>query len=299
MEFRLAVKDSTHVNVCGDVSKLQQILRPLIDNAIKFTEAPGLVEIRACADLKDENSVELKLEILDTGIGIPDEMIEKIFEPFSQADGSLTRRHGGVGLGLSISACLSDLMSGQISIDSKLGEGTTVKLCLPLERDRGDSLIYSREILRKQLRSLGTIDQLDPPKIDRRNCKVMLVESNSANRMLQAQVLEQAGFEVIQALNEKDAVQLLGTEKVNIIIMDYAVPSGDALRDTKSIRRHEKGSSQRTPIVALAATSVISDSKSYIEKGFDGLITKPVSPQSLISTIEKFVISDSEDETLN
>jgi CheY-like chemotaxis protein len=208
--------------------------------------------------------VTLRFSIADTGIGIPRELHHTIFEPFTQADGSTTRRYGGTGLGLSISTGLVELMDGKIWVESEPGQGSkfyfTISLELPTEQ----------------------ACQTTP----KRNMNVLVAEDNSVNQRLAARLLEREGHSVTIAGSGQEAVDLFEQRPFDLILMDVQMPGLDGLQATARIREKERSTGGHVPIAAMTAQAAESDRLRCLESGMDAYVTKPVHVPALLKIIE-------------
>jgi PAS domain S-box-containing protein len=420
LELLFQVADDVPDKLYGDPARIRQIIVNLVGNAIKFTESG---EIVARADLwnTEGNRATIHFCVLDTGIGISQEKIQKIFQPFDQADTSTTRRYGGTGLGLSISSRLVEIMDGQIWVDSKLGQGSkfhfTIQLDVsrteiqairpaPIEALEGvrvlivDDNLTNRKILDGQLLNWGMsaalaqsgvdameimktfasketpfavalIDCMMPemdgfqlasiiknspelnktklvmlssaaqvgdaeerkrfgleawlvkpvkqselltclltilgdtyepksaalPKdqkktassIHHKKAKILLAEDNAINRTFAIRLLEKAGHTVVCAENGQEVLNLMETEKFDLILMDVSMPEMDGYEATRRIRSAEKETSSHIPIIAMTAHALMEDRGRCLEAGMDDYISKPVNTKELFQKIDIYV----------
>ncbi|MDP3431249.1 MAG: response regulator, partial [Desulfomicrobium sp.] len=240
----------------GDEARLRQILFNLVGNAIKFTPH-GLVEVNfALISSPGESPCLIRCTVLDTGVGIPGERLKDIFEPFIQVDGSHVRTHQGAGLGLAIVRRLVDLMHGQLSIESTPGEGTTVGVTLPFTAGSAPARARS-----------SVADE------DFRGCRFLLVEDDSVNRMAMERILAKLGCTVLSAGNGREALEMLGREKVDLVFMDVQMPVLDGMEATRIIREKMQLS---VPIVAMTAYAMAGDRERFLSCGMDDYVSKPV-----------------------
>lgn len=254
--------------VVGDPVRLNQVLMNLMGNAIKFTEK-GSVELRI-------TSVDgkTKFEVIDTGIGIPKDKLNTVFENFSQANSSDTRKYGGTGLGLSISKQLVELHGGNISIESELGKGS----CFSFEVTY---LIGSEEKYFEQLRA-GDIDGSVLNGL-----RILLADDNEYNRTVANDTLtSKASVTITEAHNGKEALELLQNKDFDIILMDVQMPMMDGYEATRQIRKLSS-EKNKTPIIALTASVIRSDLDKCKEAGMNDYVPKPFKTSELISAIAK------------
>jgi PAS domain S-box-containing protein len=281
LAFESVIEDRVPERLIGDPLRISQVLRNLAGNAIKFTNA-GQVSVNVRAESIEGSKVTLRLSVVDTGIGIPPEKHRMIFEPFTQADGSTTRKYGGTGLGLSISSGLVQLMGGRIWVESAPGHGSAFHFTLPLE--------------------LATPAQPDQPapspsatqersKQDRakRKLRILVAEDNSVNQRLASRLLEREGHSVTIAGSGQEALDLLERQRFDLILMDVQMPGLDGLQATARIREIERGSGYRVPIVAMTAQAAESDRVRCLESGMDAYVTKPVHVPDLMRMIDTVV----------
>ncbi len=285
----------------GDSSRLKQVLLNLISNAIKFTQQ-GEITISAEHDSAGNEAV-LKICVADTGIGIPREQQEIIFEAFHQADTSATRRFGGTGLGLAISARLVSLMGGKIWVESEAGKGakfyctvtckvpsSAVVIASPMAKIEGNPDVISGGDLnglsfQNGLHSGNGKSSHAPHPPSR--LRILLAEDNVINQKLAVRLLEKQGHEVIVAGDGKEALEKLDQSVFDLVLMDVQMPEVDGLKATEMIRTREQGTSQHIPIIALTAHAMKGDRERCLDAGMDGYIAKPINPQQLFETIDQ------------
>jgi nitrogen fixation negative regulator NifL len=260
--------------VLGDPVRLRQILTNLCDNAIKFT-AQGQVSVHVRSAPR-EDGYELHLSVRDSGIGIPADKQKGVFEAFSQADTSTTRRFGGTGLGLTICARLVELMGGKIWLDSVEGQGSTFHFTLRVQAVAPVSVPPST-----------TAPAESAVATPARALQVLLVEDHPINQMVATTLLKRWGHAVTLAKNGQEAVDLFGTQPWDMVLMDMQMPVMGGLEATRLIRAGEP-SGQRTPIVAMTANAMDSDRQACIEAGMDDHLAKPFNSADLQATLARF-----------
>jgi PAS domain S-box-containing protein len=271
--FESGVDDSVPDQLIGDPMRIGQVLRNLVGNAIKFTTA-GRVAVRVHAESVEGSRVTLSFSVADTGIGIPREMHRTVFEPFTQADGSTTRRYGGTGLGLSISSGLVELMDGKIWLESEPGAGSTFYFTITLELPAVEA---SREPVAEHGHHQAPL---------KRNMRILVAEDNSVNQRLAARLLEREGHSVTIAGSGQEAVDLFEQRPFDLILMDIQMPGLDGLQATARIREKERATGGHVPIAAMTAQAAESDRVRCIESGMDAYVTKPVHVPELLKMIE-------------
>ncbi len=255
----------------GDDGRLRQILVNLAGNAVKFTsEGEIRVEVHLVAAEGDE--VELGFSVKDTGIGIPKEQQAAIFEPFRQADGSMTRRYGGTGLGLAICARLVGMLGGYIWVESEPGKGSTFHFTARFER--GLAPQSSHERCEPQADTL-------PP------LEILLVEDNQINARMTQRMLEKRGHRVRLACNGLEALAELERRRFDLVLMDVQMPEMDGLEATRRIRQRERSQGGHMPVIAMTAHAMKGDRERCLEAGMDGYVSKPVRWEELLSEVKR------------
>jgi CheY-like chemotaxis protein len=257
--------------VIGDRKRLQQVLVNLVGNAIKFTNQ-GSVWLRCdIMDILDGN-VLLMFDVSDTGIGIEQENIDHISEPFSQADTSITRRFGGSGLGLSISKGLIEMMGGQLDIKSTPGLGSSFRFTLNLPIYDGDAIGSVNKLFRSSNDIL----------VGRR---ILMVDDDRTNIEILSVYLEEQGAQVTAAFDGSEAINKIqaSTEPFDMVLMDIQMPVMDGISATRKIRE-ELGLTE-LPIIAITGGVLPDQQQRALESGITSLLMKPVEPVTLIETI--------------
>ena len=263
------VPDEIPDAVLSDRMRLQQVLLNLAGNAIKFTER-GEVEISVRGESRDDQA-RMEFAVRDTGMGIPPDRLESLFQPFAQADPSMARRFGGTGLGLSICKSLVELMGGRIGVESEVGRGSTFSfhVALPLAGQ-----------LPVGAGMPTAVAEAAPAAL-----RILLVEDNPANQKLATYILQDRGHAVEIAEDGRAAVDLAGKNRYDVILMDVQMPGMDGLEATAAIRRGE-GGGDRVPILAMTAHAMMSDRDRCLASGMDGYLAKPVNAREMIALVE-------------
>ncbi len=263
--------------VIGDQGKLRQILVNLIGNAVKFTESGG-VDLRVIPD-PDAGPNALRFEVSDTGIGIAPDRIATVFESFTQGDESISRRFGGTGLGLTISAMLADQMGGRIDVSSRVGEGSCFSLVLPL---------------RPAAQAHGAVAATAPhgPRSPLAgNLRILVAEDNRTNMMILRKILQGHVGHLIEAEDGLAAVRARTEEVPDLILMDVSMPVMDGLAAAREIRKAESALGlPHCPILALTASSHLEDRDACSAAGFDGFLVKPLRRDDLLQAIADHLI---------
>lgn len=280
-------------SIVGDPARLQQVLVNLLGNAIKFTEE-GSVDLIVRAKARDGRRLTLCFEVIDTGIGIAPDQQARIFESFSQADSSASRRYEGTGLGLAIASRLVELMHGQIGVESKPGQGSRFWFCadFTVTSDAAQSLRtvddpslseeWQEQIARNHDRLVG----VEEGELDISGLRILLVEDNEDNYFLIQKFLENSGARLSYAEHGRAAVETASSEEFDLILMDLQMPIMDGYAATATIRDNET-QTRRPPvtILALTANATVADVEKTRAGGFDGHLSKPITKRRLIASI--------------
>ncbi|MBF0229782.1 MAG: response regulator [Desulfamplus sp.] len=300
--FSYSIHDSLSCVFSGDALRIRQVIINLVGNAIKFTHN-GNVKLKimpddiivqdGIADLNKpiENSLIAHFTIEDTGIGIAPDRIANIFEPFTQADSSTTRKYGGTGLGTTISKQIVELMNGQIWVESQEGKGTVFHFTLPLLKVDEPSAIS--EISLTSLggtpliggRSLGSGSSFN----SFRTFKILVAEDVEANALLVRTRLKLQGHDITIAKNGLEAVKAFEKGNFDIILMDVHMPEMDGIEATIKIRQIEEVRGGHIPIVALTASVMKDEIKRFITTGMDSFVGKPIDFNELAKTMDKYI----------
>ena len=261
----------------GDALRLGQILLNLTCNAVKFTEH-GKVTITVESTNTTENAVELLFLVHDTGIGMEEEQINALFQPFSQADNSITRKYGGTGLGLMISKQLAELMGGNIDVVSDYGKGSTFSLNVTLARASGK--LYQAQVDEIPVCQNQTYQEQ----------RILLVEDNEINQQVAVEFLTAMGLSVKVANNGQEGVDMALAETFDLILMDIQMPVMDGLTAAKTIRAEK--TLQNIPIVAMTAHAMQGDKDKSLAAGMNDHLTKPIELRKLIAILNHWLKAD-------
>ncbi len=259
----------------SDPLRLRQILTNLVGNALKFTKKGGVsVHIRPVT----QNETLLAFDVIDTGVGIPPEALARIFEPFTQADGSVTRNFGGTGLGLTISRRFAEALGGGITVSSIAGKGSTFTVAVQMGDVSGvRSLNYHDAVAALRERHEATEQQHSIPTL--RNARILVADDGEANRQLLQLVLSRAGLEVVAVENGKEALDLATTEQFDLIFLDMQMPVMDGYTAARRMREH----GLQLPIIALTANVMATDEQECREAGCSGFLSKPIQIDRLLA----------------
>ena len=271
----------------GDFPRIGQVLVNLVGNAIKFTET-GEIAVHVEPVSIERGKERLGFRVLDTGIGIPAEKQRAIFEPFTQADSSTTRRFGGTGLGLTISDRLVQRMGGQLEVESEVGRGSAFFFSLPLVRDS-----TGRALRHAVIQSLAAPTPFPEASGTERttardaSLRVLLAEDNRVNQHLAVRMLEKRGHRPTVARNGREAVEAFERERFDLVLMDVQMPEMSGLEATAIIREREKIAGGHLPIIAVTAHAMKGDRERCLRAGMDGYVAKPLRGSELDSEITR------------
>lgn len=277
LDFKIDLPSNVPSFMMGDSLRITQILINLIGNAIKFTDH-GSVRLRITHH-PIGGEYEFGFQIIDTGIGISEENLAKLFEPFSQVDPSYTRKYGGTGLGLVISKELIELMGGELTVSSVPGEGSIFAFTLRLQPAQEEQNFMQSETI-------------DAQRLSDAAYHILLVEDNEINQIVAAEKLKMYGMIVTIANNGSEAVEMFKNQKFDLILMDLQMPIMDGLEATKIIRSLRYGNT--TPIIALSAAAMKQDRELALQAGMDEHLSKPIVKSELEKILYQFLIGQIE-----
>jgi len=265
--------------VMGDASRVKQILFTLLGNALKFTEQ-GSVQVHLTSlSAAKGGHVRIKFSVSDTGIGIPDEKLRDMFNPFVQIDGSCTRRYQGAGLGLSLVKNLVEVMNGNIAVESMVGQGTTMHVVLPFdlpEENRLDTACKAASRIKSK-----------------KHLDILLAEDDPLNQFFMKVMLEKMGHSVVLADNGQEAVDLIQEQDFDCILMDIQMPVMTGVQATRAIREStDIGAKKDIPIIAVTAHTHPGDRERFLEAGMDDYIGKPVKHEDFQRVLDNFFSQD-------
>lgn len=259
INLTVTTSQMTPIYVYADPTRIAQIIFNLVGNAVKFTKK-GLI----CINIEHKCNGQTSISVSDTGIGIDKNVLNQLFQPFVQADSSITRQYGGTGLGLSIIKHLTELMAGTIEVNSILNEGTTFIVTLPL-----------KEITKQQVTAVDNSSELERMNLTVKIKRVLVAEDNKANQAIIKLMLERQGHEVCIVNNGEEAIVEITKDTVpsyDLILMDVSMPTKDGLTATKELR--ELGIT--LPIIAITAHAMNTEKKMCLDAGMDDFISKPI-----------------------
>ena len=269
LTVRVIIAPGTHVGRIGDPVRMRQVVTNLVGNAIKFTDA-GHVEVA----LEDDPAGGLQLSVTDTGIGISEERLASVFDAFTQADGTTTRRYGGTGLGLTICVELARAMGGDIGAESAMGQGSRFILTVPLPVASVATFVPTTP-----LATAVPVTATHGP------LRVLLAEDNAVNMMVAKLFLERLGHTVTPVTDGRQAVDAFGAGGFDVILMDVQMPELDGLAATRRIREIEAVTGGHVAIVALTANAMRGDDQACLDAGMDGYLPKPLDASQLVAAL--------------
>ncbi len=277
VELASRVEPDVPDSLIGDPVRLRQILVNLLGNAVKFTER-GRVFVELGIERRTEQSVRLHCAVSDTGIGIPADKLDRLFQSFSQVDRSTTRRFGGTGLGLAISARLVEMMQGKIRVKSELGKGSTFHFTAEFDADnqtRPEAYSIPRRDDREPAEDEKPPERLQP-------LDVLLAEDGPVNQEVAVGLLELQGHRVEVVENGRQVLEALEKRSFDLVLMDLEMPEMDGIEATAAIRaRQRRTGAPRLPIVAMTAHAVKGFRRRCLEAGMDDYLAKPIKPDQL------------------
>jgi PAS domain S-box-containing protein len=263
LELKQTIPSKLPEVVNGDQLRIKQILMNLLSNAIKFSEH-GSITITVAILEREADRAIIRITVSDTGIGMTQESIQKIFDPFTQADSSTTRRFGGTGLGLTICRKLAELMGGSVTVESSIGKGSSFHLDLPFTFI-ARSIALSDAAVQESL--LATPEQ---------PLTVLIAEDNQLNRRTIEMIVQKIGHRAVCTSNGQEALDRWHAGGIDATLMDIHMPVMNGMEAVEQIRKEEQATGLRTPIIALTADALKGTEELLLKAGFDGYLTKPV-----------------------
>ncbi len=256
------------LQVVGDPYRFSQVITNLLANAIKFTDK-GMVEVKLQTIAETPEEIWIRIEVKDSGIGIPEEKIESLFQPYKQADSTISRKYGGTGLGLSIAKNLISVMGGRIGVESKINSGSIFSIQLPFKRN---------ELATKPSFAISDYNQL-------KGLRILLAEDVEMNQFIARSILEEKGIYVTEAVDGRDTIEKVKNYSFDLILMDISMPYIDGIQATSIIRSMKDSPNQSIPIIALTANALEGDKQKYLHAGMNGYISKPFLEEEFLMVI--------------
>jgi two-component system, sensor histidine kinase and response regulator len=270
------IEECAPQEIIGDPTRLQQILINLLSNAVRFTDR-GEISVLVSSKKLDGTSHEICFSVKDTGIGIPEDKMSRLFQSFTQVDSSTTRRYGGTGLGLAISKKLVEMMGGRIWAESQLGKGSTFYFTILVDSTFIEPVIRRAEALQEG----NNLE--DRPHV----LRILLAEDNPVNQMVMLKMLNKLGYQADVAANGTEVLHSLKLQPYDIILMDVQMPEMDGFEATRAIRKRW-ASADQPKIIAITAYALEGDRERCIAAGMDDYISKPVKLEELRSVLESY-----------
>lgn len=268
LNFIITLDDKLPEGIRSDALRIKQVIANLLSNAIKFTEPDKNIELQVFYQTGN-----LTIKVIDEGIGMTPEAQKKVFEAFSQAEGSTTRKYGGTGLGLTISTKLVQMLGGQLRVQSEPGKGSQFYFTIPVKEVAFKETSPQRSLTNQKF--CGTI---------------LLVEDNKTNQMLMTAILKKLGLEFDIANDGLEAIDSLRKKQYDLVLMDENMPNLNGIEATKRIRQQEHDNDgERLPIIALTANAMTGDRERFIEAGMDEYLSKPINLQELNKVLSTFL----------
>lgn len=262
--------------VMGDEIRVRALLSQLLSNAVKFTVA-GRIELRVVGHGSVEGPFWLDIEVVDTGIGIPAEKMSRIFESFEQAETGISRQYQGLGLGLALARELANLLNGEISVSSAVGEGSVFRLRLPIEP--------TLEAVPERF-GAGVHVASGPVVVEERP-RILLVEDNRVSQRIVSHMLEKARYDADAVENGMAAIRAATERRYSLVLMDLLLPGIDGIETTYRLRRLP--GYENTPVVALTANASSEFRELCRQNGLQGFLSKPVQSVDLVQTLQQFL----------
>ena len=277
LELDVQVDDALPEEVHGDGHRLRQVILNLVSNAVKFT-SEGTVTLRASAEPRGDDGTIVRIEVVDTGIGIEPSKLDQIFEPFTQADVSTTRKYGGTGLGLAIARELTELMGGTIGVDSVPGAGSTFWIELPLPAAVAVNGQPSGVV---GVSGTASPQWLTPPRL-------LVAEDGLVNQIVAVRTLKACGCQSEVASDGVQALEMLSTRHYDAVLMDCQMPMMDGYQATAELRRRKNGG-HHTPVIAMTAHAMVGAVEQCLAAGMDDYISKPLRRARLMETLGRWI----------
>jgi len=265
----------------GDINRLVQVLVILVSNAIKFTLEGGIIKISVNKASESKKNITLNFTVEDNGIGIASDEQARLFQSFTQADGTTTRQYGGTGLGLALAQKIVGLMKGDIWVESEKGKGSTFQFIVKLKKQLKDAQVEkTKHNDTKQI-------TLEESLLRLKGCKILLVEDNDINQELVIELLTMNGIKVKTAFNGQEALDILKLETFDGVLMDCQMPVMDGYQATRKLRAYEN--LKNLPVIALTANVMKEDIEKAQKSGMNDIIAKPINPDQMFLTMANWI----------
>ncbi len=277
LNLTYTIDESTPQAIIGDSTRLQQILANLLSNAVKFTDK-GEISVSVSSKKLDGIRHRIYFEVKDTGIGIPEDKMSRLFQPFTQVDSSTTRRYGGTGLGLAITKKLVELMGGRIWAESQLGKGSTFHFTIFAD---------ATPIKPESCKKAESRQESDNGKERNHVLRILLAEDNLVNQMVMLKMLNKLGYHADVAANGTEVLRSLELQPYDLILMDVQMPEMDGFEAARAIRKRW-ASADQPKIIAITAYALKGDREKCLDAGMDDYISKPVKLEDLREILESY-----------
>ncbi len=277
LNFSTHIGESVPLRITGDLLRLNQVLMNLASNAVKFTHQGEVTVIADLVELLDQEVI-LRFTVSDTGIGMTGEQIENLFQPFHQADSSITRKFGGTGLGLAISMQLIEMMGGEIQVESESESGTRFFFTVRLGISTTTAPLNTDVVPVEQAFTLLE------------GCHILLADDNEINMQVGSELLMQAGVRVTEAINGREAVNMVRNKRFDAVLMDLQMPVMDGFAAARTIRNGP--GPKELPIIAMTANAMAGDREKCLTSGMNDHIAKPIKPAALYETLIRWIKPD-------
>ncbi len=287
LELKMEIDGRIPKIVSGDSKRIEQILLNLIGNSVKFTDK-GYIKVKAELAKETKDNIDILFSVKDSGIGIPLDKKALLFQSFSQVEDTMTRKHGGTGLGLVISKELTELMGGSIGFESEEGKGSLFYFTLPLGKKTG---LKPADAERAEDFETAAQTAEKYPEV---SLNILIAEDSIINQEVMKQVFMQKSWLVTSVLNGREAVEIYKNGSFDMIFMDVQMPEMDGYEAAKKIREHEKKTGKHTPIIGLTAHSDEKSRQMCIDAGMDAFVAKPFQWEEIFDTIFSFPEINSE-----
>ena len=285
LQLELKIEPNTPVHLHGDEVRIRQIITNLLTNAVKYTPE-GKVVLTASGKKMAESVVQLCISVKDTGIGIKEEDIERLFDSFQRVDENRNRNIEGTGLGLSITMRLLNLMGSRLEVKSTYGEGSDFYFCLE-QKQLDDEVIGGDD--QKYLKNERSKTDVSIQEFYAPNAKILVVDDNAINIKVFLGLLKKYGMQIDTAMSGKECIALMEENTYNIIFMDYLMPEMDGVETLKQINQMKNNRSKDAAIIVLTANAISGAREMFLQEGFCDYLSKPVIPENLEKMIRKYL----------
>jgi len=278
IQFSTEIGSGTPDTLVGDPWKIGQVVSNFLSNAVKFTEA-GSVSLRVAGKETSPGEAEIVFEVRDSGIGLDRQTISKIWKPFSQADGTISRRFGGTGLGLAICKELADILGGRVAVESAPGRGSTFWMTLRLPIS-----VPALAGAGQPVEAKAPVEALSATE---RPLRILLAEDNPVNQLLATRLLQAAGYTLVVVGNGREALERISREPFDLVLMDVQMPEMDGLEAARRLRFREKDSGGHLWVVAVTAQAMTGDREECLAAGVDDYLAKPFTAAGLEAAVKR------------